>query len=129
MDKLTVDELKQLHAILQPDVCWHEITRCKWDGYDMYESYCSCGRGPYNSFHERGENELFGLCGNPTYDNPAIIAELMKSRGLWDEFVVSLKEYEIDLCKPRNRHFVAFADILTAPALLGRAIIAWRASK
>lgn len=51
--------------LLEKYLCWHEIKSSSWDGGSSYESYCTCGHGPYNSYSQRGRNELFGLCSNP----------------------------------------------------------------
>jgi hypothetical protein len=69
---------------------------------------------------------------NPTYDNPAVIAEKMRERGLWEEFM----DWHWDCImfsacgSSAGKIFtVTLADILTTPALLAQAIVSWWETK
>jgi hypothetical protein len=98
---------RKLHKIIEPDGCWHT----------GYHRCCNCGFTPVG-LNPSLDTENF----NPTYDNPAVIAEKMRERGLWTEFGRDLFNYHINL---KGNHWYDLFEDLTTPALLAQAIISW----
>jgi hypothetical protein len=85
----------------------------------VYTALCSCGEVSYNWFPTR--KDLLHTC-NPTYSNPAVIAEKMRERGLWTEFARDIYNHHINL---KGDHWYDLIEDLTTPDLLAQAIVSW----
>jgi hypothetical protein len=123
----------KLHAILEPDGCWHgeRVTSKNLKAHNLTIWTCDCGYIINTAMGWSPDNEQWD---NPTYDNPALIAEKMRERGLWEEFIY-WHECQMPEEYDDENHFrfgeiweiaiVSGADIITTPALLSEAIISW----
>jgi hypothetical protein len=127
---MTPEEITELNRkfTIAMGMCWHEIGICKYDNMlELYESYCICGAGPYNSQHERGKGELFGLCNNPKWDNPHTIMQAIMGQNEWERFV----EWHTSICYGTvgsgwSLGKIVSAEIIATPTLFKQAYLAFK---
>jgi len=129
-----MDINKRLHEIIDGG-CWHEGS-CLWCGYLNFAEECE-NRSSHMYLYGvslDGWCECFEWCGNrnlnPTYAHVEEIAEKMRAKGLWDEFVAHMVNecvaiYTVNEIKYETGEPNAHADILTTSEYLKQAIISW----
>jgi hypothetical protein len=126
---------KRLHEILEPDNRIHRAI--KKTCFASYEGYkCSCGKR--EAYLDQIEDHVDYCNHVPEYSHCDEIAEKMRERGLWEEFVKWVwaieqknhaESYPNNWPKFMEAIKKSFANTLTTPHILKTAIISWHDQK